>query len=266
GAALDGKRILVYGEQGFGDVLQFVRYLPLVAERGGTVALLCQKPIAELCATVAGVAEIATDRAKPPAHDLQCSIMDLPMHFGTVLETVPAETPYLRLPEKARRHVVADRRPGFHLGIAWRGNPAHWNDRNRSCPLRRFAPLLAVRGVVGHSLQKGPGVEEIAAEGLSPLIGDLGSRLGDFSDMAGALHNLDLVITVDSALAHLAGALGRPVWVVLPYAPDWRWMLVREDSPWYPTMRLFRQPAPGDWEAAFAAVEAALAEEVAAWA
>ncbi|MBT5413812.1 MAG: hypothetical protein HOK81_04355, partial [Rhodospirillaceae bacterium] len=160
----------------------------------------------------------------------------------------------------------ADRRPGFHLGIAWRGNPAHWNDRNRSCPLRRFAPLLAVRGVVGHSLQKGPGVEEIAAEGLSPLIGDLGSRLGDFSDMAGALHNLDLVITVDSALAHLAGALGRPVWVVLPYAPDWRWMLVREDSPWYPTMRLFRQPAPGDWEAAFAAVEAALAEEVAAWA
>ena len=257
GAPLGGKRILVYGEQGFGDVLQFARYLPLVAERGGQVVLLCQRPIAELCATVAGVAEVATDRAKPPAHDVQCSIMDLPMHFGTVLETIPAQTPYLRLPEKARRHVVARRRPGFHLGLAWRGNAAHWNDRNRSCPLRHFAPLLAVKGVVGHSLQKGPGAEEIAAEGLAPLIGDLGSRLGDFTDTAGALHNLDLVVTVDTAL-------GRPAWVVLPYAPDWRWMLGREDSPWYPSMRLFRQPAPGDWAGAFAAVEAALAEGVAA--
>lgn len=262
GAPLAGRRILVYGEQGFGDVLQFARYLPLVAKRGGQVVLLCQRAIADLCATVAGVAEVATDRARVPAHDVQCSIMDLPMHFGTVLETIPAKTPYLRLPEKARRHVVARRRPGFHLGLAWRGNAAHWNDRNRSCPLRHFAPLLSVKGVVAHSLQKGPGAEEIAAEGLAPLIGDLGARLGDFSDTAGALHNLDLMVTVDTALAHLAGALGRPVWVVLPYAPDWRWMLGRADSPWYPTMRLFRQPAPGDWAGAFEAVEAALVRTV----
>ena len=263
GEPLDGERILVYGEQGFGDVLQFVRYLPMVAARGGTVVLLCQRPIAALCATVAGVSEVASNRSKPPAHDLHCSVMDLPMHFGTTMETIPAQLPYLALPEKARRHVADARRPGFHLGIAWRGNPEHWNDRNRSCPLRQFAPLLAVPGVVAHSLQKGPAAVEIGAEGLSPLVGDLGARLGDFSDTAAALHNLDLVVTVDTALAHLAGAFGRPVWVLLPYAPDWRWMLGRADSPWYPTMRLFRQPSPGDWESVFAEVETALAEKVA---
>jgi hypothetical protein len=154
------------------------------------------------------------------------------------------------------------RASGFHVGIAWRGNPRHENDRNPSCPLERFLGLLDVPGVTLHGLQVREATGDIAARGAGALIADIGSRLGDFADTAAAVRDLDLVVSGDTALVHLAGALGWPVRTLLPYASDWRWMLGCEDTPWYPTMRLFRQPAPDDWDGAFTAVVAVLREAV----
>ncbi len=255
GGPLEDRTTLLHGEQGYADILQFVRYAPLVAARGGRVMVLCPRPLARLVATADGVDEVAVAGKRPPGFDLHHPLMDLPTVFGTVLDTIPAAVPYLRAPGEA-----GPRAPGFHVGIAWRGNPRHENDRNRSCPLERFLDLLEVPGVTLHSLQVGEAAGDIAALGAVALIADRGSGLGDFADTAAVVRDLDLVVSVDTALVHLAGALGRPVWTLLPHAPDWRWMLVRDDSPWYPTMRLFRQPSPGDWEGAFAAVVTALHE------
>lgn len=257
GGPLDGRTILLHGEQGYGDILQFVRYAPLVAARGGRVVVLCPRPLARLVATTAGVDAVAVAGKPLPAFDVHHPLMDLPIAFGTVLDTIPAAVPYLRAPGEA-----GPRAPGFRVGIAWRGNPRHENDRNRSCPLEHFLGFLDVPGVTLHGLQVGEAAGDIAALGAGALIADVGSRLGDFADTAAAIRDLDLVVSVDTALVHLAGALGRPVWTLLPYAPDWRWMLGREDSPWYPTMHLFRQPAPGDWDGTFAAVVVALREAV----
>ncbi len=234
-----------------------MRYATLVAARGGRVVVLCPRPLARLLATAAGVDAVAVAGEPLPAFDLHHPLMDLPITFGTVLDTIPVAVPYLRAPGEA-----GPRAPGFHIGIAWRGNPRHENDRNRSCPLERFLGLLDVSGVTLHGLQVGEAAGDIAALGAGALIADRGQHLGDFADTAAAVRDLDLVVSVDTALVHLAGALGRPVWTLLPHAPDWRWMLGRQDSPWYPTMRLFRQPAPGDWDGAFTAVVAALREVV----
>ena len=262
GAALGGRTILLHAEQGLGDTLQFIRYAPLVKQSGGRVLLECQAPLAPLLETVRGVDQVIPAGSPLPDFDVQAPLLELPQIFGTALATIPAEVPYLAGDPKRvarwRRKIV---RPGKRaIGLVWAGNPAHTNDRNRSLPLSCFAPLARLPGVRLFSLQKGPQAAELLAPPAGLRLRDLGQELADFAETAAAILNLDLVITADTAVAHLAGALARPVWTLLPFAPDWRWLLDRADSPWYPTMRLFRQPRPRDWAAAIEKVREALAD------
>jgi hypothetical protein len=180
--------------------------------------------------------------------DLHVPLMSLPFIFGTTGDTVPAEVPYIR-PDALRSSAWAARidGPGLKVGLVWAGRPEHQNDRNRSCRLETFLPLARIPGVRLYSLQKGPAESQIGDSALRDAIVHLGPELHDFSDTAAALSRLDLLVSVDTSVAHLAGAMARQVWVLLPAIPDWRWMLDREDSPWYPTMRLFRRHASRDW-------------------
>ena len=205
------------------------------------------------CCAAVSTSTISSHRERSPPFDVHAPLLSLPALLETTLTTIPALVPYLwsqdDLVERWRSELSA--LDGFRVGIAWQGNPEHKKDRFRSVPLRAFAPLAAVNGIRLISLQKGPGTEQLS----SPLSGDwnlfdAGSRLKDWADTAGLLKNLDLVVTVDTAVAHLAGALGMPIWLALPFAPDWRWLLNREDSPWYPTMRLFHLAAATSLEAA----------------
>ncbi|AWB08198.1 glycosyltransferase (plasmid) [Azospirillum humicireducens] len=273
GSPLKGRRLLVYWEQGFGDVLQFVRYLPLLAQATGgatggaaggmaggqPVYLECQRALLPLLRRLPGT--IAVETGGPlPDFDVQIPVLSLPALFGTRLETVPARVPYLTAePDLAARW--ADRLKGLaglKVGIVWAGSPTHGNDRNRSVGLEPFARLAAIPGVSLVSIQKGPTEGQAAnPPGGFPLL-NLSPDIRDFADTAAIMAGLDLVVCVDTSVAHLAGALGVPVWVLLPFAPDWRWMLDRQDSPWYPTMRLFRQDRPGSWDDAIDRLEHAL--------
>ena len=258
GSSLEGKTILVYAEQGLGDTIHFARYLPMVKARGGTVLFECQPSLARLLAGVAGADRLIPGGAPLPPYDVQVPLLSLPALFGTTLATIPAAVPYLYadpgLLEYWRRELAPVK--DFKIGIAWQGSIDHPGDRYRSIPLTRFEILAQVPGTRLVSVQKGPGTEQLLT-GAFPIF-DPGDRLETFRDTAAVLMNLDLVITVDSAVAHLAGALGVPVWVLLPFTPDWRWLLERSDSPWYPTMRLFRQRRFGDWEDVFERVAANL--------
>ena len=265
GTPLEGKTILLHAEQGFGDVLQFIRYAPLVKECGGRVHVACKAELLCLLADAPGIDQLVALDAPLPAFDVFAPLMSLPWLFETTLATVPIPIPYLfadpQLVESWRAEL--DATPGFKVGIAWQGNRKHLNDRNRSVPLAAFAPLALVHGVRLYSLQKGPGSEQLrAAAGLFPLTA-LGDRLNDFADSAAVVSCLDLIVSVDTALAHLAGAMGVPVWIALPCAPEWRWLTAREDSPWYPTARLFRQTERGRWEDVFARMAGELKEVVA---
>jgi len=262
GSPLNGRTILLHTEQGLGDTLHFVRYAPLVRQRGGAVVMEGQAAMYPLLTTCPGIDRLVTQGSPLPAFDTHAPLVSLPFLFGTTLDTIPAIVPYLSAdPERKQRwQNELSRVQGLKMGIAWQGNPTHPSDRQRSIPLARFAALGELPGVQLCSLQKGPGTEQLAeVADRFPLI-DLGSRFEDFADTAAALASLDLIVTIDSAVAHCAGALGLPVWVLLPFAPDWRWLLNREDSPWYPTMRLFRQPGPGRWDDVFERVTAALGE------
>jgi hypothetical protein len=256
---LAGQRILLHAEQGLGDTLQFARYVPLVAARGATVVLEAPAPLAGLLGQLDGVTAVVARGGPLPDVDWHCPLGSLPLAFGTTLASIPAGVPYLRAEPgdvAGWRAAPGDRRP--RVGLVWAGNPRHRNDRRRSLPLAALAPLA--RGpwqLVG--LQKDIGLDDAQRLAGWQAI-DAGPRLRDFAATAAALTALDLVVTVDTAVAHLAGALGRPAWVLLPYAPDWRWLLGRADSPWYPTLRLFRQPRPGDWASVVRLVTAALAE------
>jgi tetratricopeptide (TPR) repeat protein len=257
GTPLDGRTILLHAEQGLGDTLQFIRYAPLVKEHGGTTVVECQPPLLRLLANCPGVDRLVPQGSRLPDVDVQAHILSLPGLFRTSLATVPATVPYLfadnQLVEHWRRELSAIR--AFRVGIAWQGNPKFRKDRDRSVPLAHFAALARVPGVQLISLQKGPGTEQLAGVADHFPVTDLGSRLdetaGAFMDTAAVMKNLDLVVTSDTVIPHLAGALGVPVWVALPLAPDWRWLLGREDSPWYPTMRLFRQTERGNWTEVF---------------
>lgn len=265
GEPLAGKSILVHAEQGLGDTLQFCRYLPLLAEQGAKVVVEVQPQVMPLVATMPGVATIVAGVPTPPGGtapvdhlpecDYQLPMLSLPARFDTTLENLPAKVPYLQAPPDAVA-TWAEYFAAFagvrKIGVVWQGNPNHKNDRNRSMPAETLRWLANVPGAKFFSLQKGIPVPE----GL-PLE-DLGTRLGDFSDTAGLVENLDLVISVDTAPAHLAGALGKPVWLLLPYAPDWRWLVDRTDSPWYPTARIFRQQYPKDWDGVLREVAAEL--------
>jgi tetratricopeptide (TPR) repeat protein len=256
GAPLEGKTILLWCEQGVGDGLQFVRYAPLVKAKGGTVFLECPVGLTHLMATCPGV-----DRALPggeglPPFDVQIPLMSLPAVFGTTPETVPADIPYLsaepqRVQRWKERLAGVD---GYRVGVVWQGNPRFGWDHFRSFPLAALQPLAAVDGVRLISLQKGPGTEQLRGLKGKLDIVDLGEELdadGAFLDTAAVMASLDLVVSADTAAAHLAGALGLPVWVALSAVSDWRWMVGRDDTPWYRTMRLFRQARLHDWTGVF---------------
>jgi tetratricopeptide (TPR) repeat protein len=259
GSPLAGRTVLLHAEQGLGDTLLFVRYAPLVKQRGGTVILVCQKALLPLLATgarkVAGIDRFVEQGAPLPPFDCHAPLLGLPGIFRTTPATVPADVPYVfadpGLVERWRRELASQ--PTFKVGIAWQGNPRFKADRLRSIPLARFAPLARVPGVQLFSLQKGFGSEQLRTIDF-PVV-DLGSRLdetgGAFTDTAAVMQNLDLVITSDTVTPHLAGALGVPVWLALPFSAHWTWLLGREDCPWYPSMRLFRQQRGGDWEEVF---------------
>jgi Flp pilus assembly protein TadD len=267
GSLLDGRTILIHAEQGLGDTLQFIRYVPLVHQRGGRVILMCQPPLVRLLARSPGIERLLAHGDPVPESDVHVSLLSLPGLFGTTLESVPADVPYIEaepaLVEAWRQRLAA---PGFKVGIAWQGNPKFRQDRNRSIPLAQFAPLAQVPGVRLLSLQKGR--EQLPAlRGLFPVTdlgGELDEATGPFLDTAAVMKNLDLVVTSDTSIAHLAGALGVPVWVALQDVPDWRWLMDREDSPWYPTMRLFRQTKLGQWADVFDRIAEALRRQMAA--
>jgi TPR repeat/Glycosyltransferase family 9 (heptosyltransferase)/Tetratricopeptide repeat len=257
GSPLGGRTILLFAEQGLGDTLQFVRFAPLVSRRGGRVRLLCSPALVEILAGCEGVEEVIPINRPIPACDIHVPLLSLPGIFRTTLATVPADVPYVRVSAE-RRQSWQQRLAGlsaFKIGIAWQGNPKYPEDRHRSIALREFAPLASVPGVELISLQKGVGTEQL--QHVTFPVKDLCSGLG-LAETAAVIQNLDLVITIDSVIAHLAGALAAQAWVALARLPDIRWMLHRDDSPWYPTIRLFRQSQAGGWQAVFAQ----MAEEV----
>jgi len=257
---IDGKTILLFCEQGFGDTIQFVRYVPMVATLGANIVLQVQPALKELLAGVdAAATVIGTDEELPP-FDLQSPLMSLPLAFKTRLDSIPANTPYL-FPSKERVKTWNERLPKAEkprVGIGWAGNPEFIADRSRSIGLRPLLPLLGVPGVQFISLQKDlrDGDEDLLRQ--HPHVLHLGDQLEDFNDTAAIMSLLDLVISSDTAPVHLAGALGRPVWVLLQKQPDWRWMFDRDDCPWYPSATLFRQPTAGDWDSVVGEVTAAL--------
>lgn len=242
GEELHGRTILIECEQGLGDTLQFVRYAPLVAKRGGRVVLQCQIPgLKPLMERVPGVAAVHSRGEVLPPCDCRVKLLSLPHIFGTTLERMPAWQPYL-IPEKRRAalwDLLLDAGSLLKVGLVWRGGAL---PRNRACPFKEFAPLADMSGISFYSLQLG---EEPDRDILQAV--DLAPKIGDFGDSSAILAGLDLLITVDTAAAHLAGGMGVPVWLMLPYACDWRWLSGRKDSPWYPSLRIFRQERPGDW-------------------
>ena len=249
GQGVDGQSIVLYREQGLGDVIQFARYAPLVAQRGAEVVLCCPPALVGLLRRLPGVARVVPDDEPCPPADWSCSLMDLPGVLGTDLDAVPAECPFL--PPRTRFEPLLPPRRQFRVGIVWAGSPTNDRDLTRSCRLDDFARLVELPGTEFFSFQVGPRAQELRASGWRGLIHEAGEELIPFEATADALAEVDLVITVDTVMAHLAGALGRPVWTLLAFAPDWRWMLDRADTPWYPTMRLFRQSAPNDWAGVF---------------
>lgn len=265
GAPLPGRTLLVVAEQGLGDAIQFARFLAPVQRLCGRVVLRAPR---RLLALLDGVAELCPDDAPPPPYDAWCPLMSLPHRLGTTLETIPA-SPRLRAdPARVRRWRRALPEAGLRVGIAWQGNPAHKDDRGRSIPLAALLPLAEVPGVRLVSLQRGAGAEQAAAAGLAGVVHDLGPGFDAgpdaFLDTAAVMAGLDLVVTTDTAVAHLAGALGRPAWVLLRRYPEWRWDEEGEGTPWHPSLRLFRQERDGDWGEVVQRVAGALAELAAA--
>lgn len=252
-----GAKLLVWAEQGLGDTLMMLRYLPLVKARGiGRLAVYCEAPLLRLVETMAAVDEVIAASEPPPAgcFDLQCPVMSLPLVFGTRLETVPRDVPYLRPPPRVEKLTGV---PRPRVGLLWAGSAANPSDRLRSVRLERLAPLVAVSGLSFVSLQKEDAARQLAATGW-PMI----DRMGDCHDLletAALINALDLVIGVDSAVVHLAGALGKPVWLLNRFESEWRWMRNRDASPWYPTLRILSQPRAGDWDSVIARAAGELA-------
>jgi hypothetical protein len=258
-----GKTVLLHAEQGMGDTIQFCRYAPLLAERGARVILEVQKPLRELLSTLAGVAQVVSAGDPLPDFDMHCPLLSLPLAFETEPAAIPAATPYL----SASPQLLKDweRRLGPHdrprVGLVWSGSTFLKNDRNRSIALSALLPLLDIDATF-ISLQKDVRAKDAVTLQDRTDIRDVRDELKDFTDTAALVSHLDLVISVDTSVGHLAGALAKPVWMLLPYVPDWRWQLDRDDSPWYPTARLFRQDEARSWQGVVARVHAALQEFV----
>ncbi len=246
GTAPAGKTLLIYAEQGLGDALQFARYLTPLADAGARCIVHCRDALRPLLASVSGVAKVVSGSEPLPPYDAHLALLSLPRVFDTALDTIPARVPYIAPPSERRvaARALLDTHPGRKVGLCWAGSGTH--PRDRSCPLATLSALFDVPNIAWFSLQQGEATAEITstpgAQRMVPLSGD-----APLVETAALIAELDLVITVDTSIAHLAGALGRQAWVMLRFAPDWRWLLDRDDSPWYPTLRLFRQPRLRDW-------------------
>ena len=267
GSPQPDKTLLIHCEQGLGDTLQFIRYAALVKDRVGRVVVLCQKPLQPLLSQVGGIDLLVTETADVPQVDIQIPLLSLPGVLGTRAESIPAEVPYIFANSDLVRRWKdeLDKIAGFKIGVSWQGNPGYGQDRVRSIPLVHFGQLAELPNVRLISLQKGYGVEQLDCVrqrfNVAELSADFDESAGPFMDSAAVIRNLDLFVTSDTALAHLAGALGVRVWLALPVVPDWRWLLDRDDSPWYPTMRLFRQRRLGDWPDVFHRMRAELRDD-----
>jgi Flp pilus assembly protein TadD len=265
GASLPGATLLLIADQGFGDSIQFCRYIPWVCARCPQVVVVADPLLHPLIRQIDPALELVDHWDRCPPFAAYCPLSGLPRLHGTTLDTIPGKVPYLHadpVRTAAWRARLQDLlQPGLRrVGIVWAGRPTHNNDLNRSMSLSAFAPIAALDGISLVSLQKGPAQNAIADYfDRAPLL-NLGAEIADFVDTMAIIETLDLVVTVDTAVAHLAAAMGKPVWILLPYAPDWRWLLERSDSPWYPTVRLFRQPSPGDWDSVARGVGEALSE------
>lgn len=259
GMEVAGKTVFITAEQGFGDALQFARFLPLVARRGARVVMECLPELADLFAALPGVAAVVPRHAPPPAYDLWAPIMSLAWLLEISARTLPAETPYLAAPRKAVRPLP--RPPGtvLNVGLVWAGKTV---PRDRSWPLASLLPLFEDPRMAWWSLQMGERAADLGSSGAGALIRDLGPGIASFADTAARMAELDLIVTIDTSAAHLAGALGRPTWVLLRYVSDWRWLDEPETCAWYPTMRLFRQPDPADFATPVTRLKAALEEVV----
>lgn len=261
GEALAGRRLLLIKEQGFGDQIQFIRYARLLQEQGATVDALVDPELVAVLASAPGLRQAAADILSQD-YDYWTLLLNVPQHLGTNLDNIPADIPYLHADAaraeawRARLDAIAQGRR--KIGVVWSGRPTHNNDHIRSMNLGQLAPLGALKNVAWFSLQKGASAAQLAAAPAGFELHDLGNDFKDFSDTAAAIEALDMVVSVDTSVVHLAGALGKPIWVFIPYNPDWRWMMEREDTPWYPSMRLFRQERLGDWTGAINKVAAAL--------
>ena len=254
GTPLNGATILLHAEQGFGDTLQFIRFAPLVAQAGGRVVVACQEPLRRLLRHVEGVAETVALDGQMPEFAHHAPLASLPHILGATPDSLPPAVPYVPASEMPwNLDAPADVR--LKIGLAWSGSPANKINRRRSCAFEFLQPLLVRRDIAWYGLQVGPAAADMCDH---QAIADLSPRLTDFADTAAAIGGLDLVITIDSAVAHLAGAISHPVWVMLSHGGDWRYLRERTDNPWYPTMRHFRQPAPGDWPSVIDAVLVAL--------
>ncbi len=268
---ISGKTVLIYGEQGFGDAIQFVRYAPMAAERGGKVILEVRPELVSLMRTVKAVSEVVARGEELPDFDFHAAVLDLPLIFNTKLKNIPASVPYVH-PDPAKIKAWSERlaqdepvgRPALRVGIAWSGSVTHLHDRSRSMNLSDFAPLVEAGGsrVSFVNLQKGPRSEQAANPPAGMKLRDYTNELNDFENTAALLMNLDLIISVDTSVVHLAGALAKPVWTLIAVGPDWRWLAEREDTSWYPTMRLFRQRKWMDWTELMQRVAAALREKL----
>ncbi len=263
GENIQGQTILVYNDQGFGDAIHFARYVPMLAARGARVLVNVEASLVPLMRTLDGVAGVSSDHEVKESYDVQCSFSTLPFSFGTTAETIPAPASYLSAPPSAVDWgaELGGARP--RVGLIWSGNAGHGNDHNRSIPFAMLKPLLSC-GARFVSLQKEPRQSDLAALSECREIFRPEAMLHTFADTAGLIEALDLVVTVDTSVAHLAGAMGKPVWIMLPLVPDWRWMMERGDSPWYPSARLFRQDRSRSWDSVVHNVRAALDDFVAA--
>ncbi len=266
GSYLKDKTILIMTEQGMGDSIQFFRYLPLIKERAGKIIFECPNELRRLFSSsinsnIQLIDKYSDDSEFKP--DVCIHLLSIPGIFGTEIGNIAADIPYLKVaPEIARKWSLSIDSGGFKVGLIWSGNPNHTNDRNRSCRPSDLLPLSFITGVQFYNFQKSISKEDLNEIPASMKIKNIAADFDDFYDTAAAIQNMDLIITVDTAVAHLAGALGKEVWTLIPFVPDWRWMLNREDTPWYPTMRLFRQPEYGDWDSVINKVICELEKQV----
>ncbi len=258
GEDISEKTLLIHTEQGAGDAIQFIRYIPMAAQRCQQIIIICPSHLTALFETVEGIDKLMTaGEISLSAFDVYCPLMSLPYVFETTLETIPVNIPYLTAGSKPK---LRNSKVKLNVGIVWAGSPTHQNDKNRSCQLVDFLPILQTPKVAFYSLQKGEKSEELQQLPTKIKVKDLDSQLNDYADTAAIINQLDLVISVDTSVIHLAGALGKPVWTLLCYNPDWRWLIDQNDTPWYPTMRLFRQSQPGDWQGVTEQVQQALCQ------